>query len=159
MPYKRQAMDELFEEAKQKSFEKVIVAKLDRLARDLYVQLWTEKELKVYDIEVLSVAEPYRGNDPMAVTMRQIVGVFAEPEKRRITERLVSGRLKKFSQGGYAEGNPSLGYESVEGELKVNQEEAETVRMIKKLRKQGLSMQRIAQRLNNAKINTKRGGR
>jgi hypothetical protein len=31
--------------------------------------------------------------------------------------------------------------------------------MIKKLRKQGLSMQRIAQRLNNAKINTKRGGR
>lgn len=159
MPYKRPAMAELLDDAKQKNFEKVIVAKLDRLARDLYVQLWTEKELMVYDVEVLSVAEPYRGKDPMSVAMRQIVGVFAELEKGRITERLVSGRLKKFSLGGYPGGNVSLGYVSVDGELQIDSEEAETVKTIKKWRKRGLSMGKIARKLNEAGISTKREGK
>ncbi|MBA7554754.1 hypothetical protein ES705_47385 [subsurface metagenome] len=159
MPYKRPGMVELFREAKEKAFGKVVVAKLDRLARDLYVQLWTEKELMVYDVEVFSIAEPYKGQDPMSTAMRQIVGVFAQLEKGRITERLTSGRLKKFSLGGYPGGNVSLGYVPVDGELRIDPEESETVRLIKKWRKQGQSMGRIARKLNEAGISTKRSGK
>ncbi|MBA7495400.1 hypothetical protein ES702_05982 [subsurface metagenome] len=140
----RPGLNELLRDAKEKKFEKVIVAKLDRLARDLYVQLWIEKELMVYDTELFSISEPYRGKDPMSVAMRQMVGVFAQLEKGRITERLVSGRLKKFSKGGYAGGNLSLGYISVDGQLRIAPDEAEVVQMIKKWRRNGLSLPKIA---------------
>ena len=92
----RPALSELLQEARNKKFEKVIVAKMDRLARDLFVQLWIEKELLIYDIELVSIAEPYKGDDPMNIAMRQIVGVFAQLERGRITERLLSGRMKKL---------------------------------------------------------------
>lgn len=156
---KRPGLLNLLAEAKEKKFEKVIVAKLDRIARDTFATLWIEKELKKYDIDLFSIAEPYRWDDPAQKVFLQMISVFAEFEKARITERLVSGRIKKFDKGGYAGGNLSLGYKTVEGELQVDPQEAETVRMIKKLRKQGLSMQRIAQRLNNEHIATKRGGK
>lgn len=156
---KRPGLLNLLAEAKEKNFEKVIVAKLDRIARDTFATLWIEKELKKYDIELFSISEPYRWDDPAQKVFLQMISVFAEFEKARITERLVSGRIKKFDKGGYAGGNLSLGYVAIEGELKINQEEAETVRMVKKLRKQRLSMQNIAQRLNNEHKATKRGGK
>ena len=156
---RRPGLLNLLVEAKEKKFEKVIVAKLDRIARDTFATLWIEKELKKYNIELFSISEPYRWDDPAQKVFLQMISVFAEFEKARITERLVSGRIKKFDKGGYAGGNVSLGYESVEGELRVNQEEAKTVRMIKKLGRQGLSMQGIAQRLNNEHTATKRGGK
>src|SRR5437879_9903185 len=53
----RPALKALLTEAKEKHFTKVIVPKLDRLARDLYVQLFLEKELLIHGIEVVSLAE------------------------------------------------------------------------------------------------------
>lgn len=156
---KRAGLLKLLSDAREKKFKKVIVAKLDRIARDTFATLWVEKEFKKYDIELFSIAEPYRWDDPAQKVFLQMISVFAEFEKSRITERLVSGRIKKFDKGGYAGGNLSLGYNSIEGRLEVNKQEAETVRLIKKLRKQGLSMQGIARRLNNEHINTKRGGK
>jgi site-specific DNA recombinase len=156
---KRPGLLELLSNAREKKFKKVIVAKLDRIARDTFATLWIEKEFKKYDVELFSIAEPYRWDDPAQKVFLQMISVFAEFEKSRITERLVSGRIKKFDKGGYAGGNLSLGYNSIEGRLEVNEQEAETVRLIKKLRKSGLSMQSIARRLNNEHINTKRGGK
>lgn len=75
---KRPALDKLFEEAAKAKFEFVLVPKLDRLARSLYAQLWIEKELKKLDIEVISVSEPFSGQDPVMTMMRQMMGVFAE---------------------------------------------------------------------------------
>lgn len=156
---KRQGLLELLRNAKEKKFKKVIVAKLDRIARDTFATLWIEKEFKKVDVDLFSIAEPYRWDDPAQKVFLQMISVFAEFEKARITERLVSGRLKKFDMGGYAGGNLSLGYNSVEGRLEVNEQEAETVQLIKKLRKRGLSMQGIAHELNNRQLKTKRGGK
>ena len=154
----RPGLNELLQGAKRKEFEKVIVAKLDRLARDLYVQLWIKKELLVNDIEIFSIAEPYRGQDPMSIAMRQMVGVFAQLEKGRITERLREGRLKKFEKGGYPGGNLSLGYISLDGTLQIDPDEAEVVKMIKKWRRK-MSLPQIAKKLNDMNIKTKRNGK
>lgn len=156
---KRDGLLQLLNDAKGERFEKVIVAKLDRIARDTFATLWIEKELKKYDVELFSISEPYRWDDPAQKVFLQMISVFAEFEKARITERLVSGRLKKFSQGGYPGGNLSLGYKSIDGSLQVDPDEAEVVKMIKKWRRNGSSLPRIAQRLNNDQIRTKRGGK
>lgn len=152
----RPGLRTLLDAAKEKRFAKVIIAKLDRLARDLYIQLWIEKELLVDGIEVLSLAEGFNGTDPITIAMRQIVGVFAQLEKGRITERLVSGRIKKASIGGYAGGREARGYTSDDGKLHQNRE-AKIVRAIRKFRKQGWSLRKIARHMNAEGIPNSKG--
>jgi len=152
----RPGLNALLGDAKGKGFSKVIIAKLDRLARDLYIQLWVEKELLVHGIEVISLAEAFNGKDPMTTAMRQIVGVFAQLEKGRITERLLSGRLKKASLGGYAGGRLPRGYATDEGKLRLNRE-ATTVRAIQKLHRQGWAFRRIARHMNEQHIPNSKG--
>ena len=152
----RPGLRALLDAAKEKRFGKVIIAKLDRLARDLYIQLWVEKELLVDGIEVVSLSEGFSGSDPITVAMRQIVGVFAQLEKGRITERLLSGRLKKASLGGYAGGGLPRGYATDDGKLRQNKD-AVTVRTIRKLFGQGWAFRKIARHLNAQCIPNSKG--
>ena len=148
----RPALQALLTEARSGAFELVIVAKLDRLARDLMAQLWIEKELLRYNVELISVAEPFRGQDPANVLFRQIIGAFAQFEKARIGERLRGGRRQKARSGGYAGGRPAIGYEANRGAkvLLLDKEKAETVRRVFELREQHphWSLQAIAEQLN-----------
>jgi site-specific DNA recombinase len=153
----RPGLRALLEAAKEKKFAKVIIAKLDRLARDLYIQLWVEKELLVDGIEVHSIAEGFNNpKDPILNAMRQIVGVFAQLEKGRITERLLSGRIKKASIGGYAGGREPRGYASDDGKLHQNRE-AKIVRAIRQFRKQGWSLRKIARHMNEEGVPNSKG--
>lgn len=153
----RPALSELLQEARNKKFEKVIVAKMDRLARDLFVQLWIEKELLIYDIELVSIAEPYKGDEPMNIAMRQIVGVFAQLERGRITERLLSGRMKKLDQGKYAGGGVPRGYRPKNRELVLDKYESQVVEKIFRLRFGRKSLNRIAKLLNEERIPNRNG--
>lgn len=156
----RPALRELLADAKEhRAFTRVIVAKLDRLARMLEVQLFIEKELLVYGVEVLSVSESFNGSDPIMVAMRQIVGVFAQLERGRITERLLSGRRKKLDGGGYAGGRPPTGYTVKNHELVIDPEGAKVIRYIRKLRMARLSFARISARLNAEGVKTRNGAR
>ena len=58
---------------------------------------------------------------------------------------------------GYAGGKPPLGYKSVDGELVVVPKEAEVVRLIYDLRKQGMTKVAIAEELNKRGYKTKQG--
>jgi site-specific DNA recombinase len=92
--------------------EALLVTSLDRLARDLYLQLFIEKELKKLGIAILSIHQSaLTGDDPFVKAMRQIVGTFAQLEKDLITARLKSGRrYKTVEKGVKASGNLPLGY-------------------------------------------------
>jgi site-specific DNA recombinase len=155
----RPALQALLIEAKEKCFTKVIVAKLDRLARDLYVQLFLEKELLIHGIEVVSLAESFNGRDPIMVAMRQIVGVFAQLERGRITERLLAGRRKKLESGQYAGGQPPMGYKAGPNGLEINPIEAEIVRRVYRARMGRHSYGWIARNLNTASLKPRRGKR
>jgi site-specific DNA recombinase len=132
-------------------YDRVVIAKYDRLSRDLFGQLFIEKELQVKDVELTSIREDFAGmpEDTRAL-MRQIVGSFAEFEKKRIAQRLASGRAHKRKQGGFAGGRAPLGYVSERGSkrLHLNGDKADTVRLIFALRTQGLTYTAIADRLN-----------
>jgi site-specific DNA recombinase len=144
----RPALLQLLEDARQGLFKKVIVAKLDRIARDTFYTLWIEKELKKYSVELYSIAEPYRWDDPVQKIFLQIISSFAEYEKNRIVERLYAGRRKKLESGKYAGGRPAYGYKAKDGKLTLNRHEAETIREIRALRMGRMSYQRIAEKLN-----------
>lgn len=148
----RPMLNKLLKDAEQKKFNKVIVAKLDRVARDLFCQLWVEKELLKNNINIISVSEPFDDNDYMSKAFRQMVGVFAELEKNRISERMTSGRLQKAKKGGYAGGRVPIGYISDKNTntLVVNLQKVEAIKLVFKLRALGMSFQQIADFLNEA---------
>jgi site-specific DNA recombinase len=141
--------------------ELVLVAKMDRIARDLMAQLWIEKELMKRGVELVSVAEPFRGQDPANVLFRQIIGAFAQFEKARITERMTGGRRQKARQGGYAGGGGAIGYVRKRGTkaLAVDMEKAQTVRRVFEIKGQHprWSLSRIARALNTEGHTTARG--
>lgn len=157
----RPALRRLLSAAPEGKFSAVVVAKLDRVARDLMAQLYIEKELLKHDIEVLSAAEPFRGQDPANVLFRQIIGAFAQFEKARIAERLAGGRMEKARAGGYAGGCAPVGYQAERGakRLEVDPEKAGTVRRVFDLRDENptWSLSQIAAQLNQEGHTTARG--
>lgn len=155
----RPALRELLADAKEHRFDKVLVARYDRVARDLAVMLFIEKTLLIESVELVSVSESFNGQDPVMVAMRQIIGVFAQLERGRITERLLSGRRKKLENGGYAGGRPPTGYRVKNHELVVDEEGAKVIRYIRKLRMGRMSFEKIAARLNAESIKTRNGAR
>jgi len=140
----------------------VLIWKLDRLARDLYVQEFIIRELQKRDKALVSVkdGDALTGTgDPMRTAFRQFMGVVAQLEKAFITMRLSAGRVNKARKGGYAGGGCAMGYRVKDSELHVDQAGADTVRMIFSLRARRLSLRDIARQLNEEAVPTARGGR
>lgn len=157
----RPGLLQLISDSSIKDIKGVIVAKIDRIARDLMSQLWIEKELMKNEVELISVSEPFRGQDPANILFRQIIGAFAQFEKSRITERMAGGRRAKAKQGGYAGGCPPIGYKAHRGSkiLYVDDEKAATVQRVFQIKnnKPDISLQKIADILNDEGYTTARG--
>jgi DNA invertase Pin-like site-specific DNA recombinase len=150
------------EKAKSGDVEKMIVAKLDRLSRDTLYCLWIEKELRKNGVELVSIAEPYRWDDPMQKMMLTIMAAFAEYEKELIKLRLSGGRKAKARKGGYAGGRPCMGYraEKLNRKLVLDSEQAATVKRVFAIRDGNpkLFLKEIAARLNAEGFKSAEGG-
>lgn len=149
----RPGLQALLSASSERKFNVVLVAKMDRIARDLMAQLWIEKELLTNNAELVSVAEPFRGNDPANVLFRQIIGAFAQFEKARITERMSGGRKQKAKTGGYSGGRAAIGYKASRGSkrLEIDEEKTKVVRRVFDLRQTNpvWTLREIAACLNN----------
>ena len=143
-----------------KEIQAVIVWKLDRLARDLYIQEHLIKKLELLGKRLISTKEAdLDSSDPMRKAFRQFMGIVAELEKAFITMRLTGGRIQKAKQGGYAGGGVALGYVAKEKELQPAEKETEIVKTIFALkRRRRLSINKIARFLQEQGYQTKRGG-
>ena len=158
----RPALSELFSYLEENpEIDGVLIYKLDRLARDLYIQEHLIKKLEGLNKKLISIKEPnLESSDPMRKAFRQFMGIVSELEKAFITMRLKDGRKRKASHGGYAGGSTALGYRSKEKELKIDPEQSETVRTIFRMKRyQRKSLGEIARDLNDRGIPTARGGK
>jgi len=132
----------------------VIVENASRLARDLMVQEiflceCRKKGIKVYAAdcgEELVMANA----DPGRVMIRQIMGAVAQWEKSMTVMKLQAGRRKKARETGLPCGGPPQ-YGSTAGERAILAD-------IKKLRRQGMTFQQIAQEMRKIGYPAPRGG-
>jgi DNA invertase Pin-like site-specific DNA recombinase len=92
----------------------LVVAKLDRLARALTVQEATlaiawRAGARVFSADAGEVLadDP---DDPMRTAIRQVVGLFAELDRRMVVKRLRDGRRAKAETGRKATGQYRYGY-------------------------------------------------
>lgn len=143
---------------------RIIVAKLDRVARDIMVQESIIKQVMGMGVELISVCEPdLCSTDHTRKMIRQMLGVLAEWERGTITYRMRGGRIERAHRGERATGSLALGYrtEKVNGRKQtvVDADEAAIVQRIHQMYKDGTSMRRIADTLNDEDVKTKRGGK
>lgn len=137
--------------------EYIIIYKLDRRARDLYIQEGLIKEFNKNEKQLISALEPdLDSSDPFRKAFRQMLGVFSEFERAMIALRLEGGRERKAKNGGW-HGGKIYGYDNNEGNLVINQQEAKTIMLIFNLKRKKKSLKIIAKTLTDLKIPTKRG--
>jgi DNA invertase Pin-like site-specific DNA recombinase len=127
----------------------LIVARLDRLARQLTVQeailstVWKHGA----DVFTADAGEVLRDDpdDPLRKALRQIIGVIAELERGMISKRMADGKRVKRAAGGKAEGRYPYGW-SKQGPI---HEEQNVLAMVRALRDGGQTWSTVARELNN----------
>jgi len=136
----------------------VVVARFDRLNRNLFDFLATQREMQRHNVYFASVDETIDTNGPFGRFFVQIIGAFAELESGLIGERVRHGMRQKALQGGFNGMSAPFGYDVRDGGLVVNDREAAVVRRIWRWRRRGKSLAWIANRLERERVPTKRGG-
>lgn len=149
----------IYGEVTNPPYEAVVVAKSDRVARDINIYFYYKMMLNKKDIRLISIAEDFGQFGVFANMLEAFTLCVAEMERENITKRTSGGRAIKAAQGGYAGGKPPFGYRVVSGCLVVNKDESDIVRRIFDLHSQGLVLRKICDVLNTEGVKTRTGGK
>lgn len=137
--------------------EGVVVAKSDRVARDINVYYYYKMMLMKKDIKLISVAEDFGQFGVFANMLEAFTLCVAEMERENITKRTSSGRAAKAAKGGYSGGRPPMGYKVENGQLVIVPEEAEIIRKLFEYKDAGYTIMATADAMNAAGYTTKTG--
>jgi site-specific DNA recombinase len=128
----------------------VLIERMDRIARDIVIQESILKDLIRRGFELISVSEPdLCSSDPYRSAMRQMLGVFAELDRKTIVLKLRAARNRKKAQTGRCEGRKPFGHYDGESEIRTR---------ILGLRVSGGNYENIAKALNGEGLKTRSGG-
>jgi len=128
----RPGLKQLRNDAKIGLFDKVVVCKLDRMARNLRLLMDVESELSEYHVFLTSIKESIDTSGGTGKMVFQLFGMIAEWERETIIERVRSGRIQRYKEGCWACGRPPFGYsyDKTSRKLIINEDQAKIVRFI-----------------------------
>jgi site-specific DNA recombinase len=154
---KRPGFQAMFNRLRKGGVEAVIVWHSTRFARNLKDNIVHMAELEQRKVKFFSIEEPEMSGSS-GKAMRNLMAVFAEYQSDVTGDhtRSVKANLKKNLKT-YC-GNPPLGFRNEKGKLVIVEEDMETVQEIMGLRAQGLSYNKIANKINEHRTGNK-GGR
>lgn len=136
-------------------FDCVIVWKFSRFARNRLESMTYKKVLEKNNISVISISEPI-GDEPTAIIMESIIEAMDEYYSINLSGEVKRGLNEKFSRGEPIT-PPPLGYKFENGVFVPEEAEASFVKMIYNDYLSGLSAYKIAKKLNNMGIRSKKG--
>jgi len=150
----RPGLQRMLKDADLGVFDKVVVYKLDRLARNLRLLLEIEDKLKKGGVFLYSVKESIDTSTSIGKVVFQVLGLASEWERDAIVERTRSGRIQRYKEGRWAGGKPPYGYsyDKDTKKLVINETEARIARRIFEEYKSGKSLRAIANVLNGERI-------
>ncbi len=129
----RPGLNSLLEGVTRRDFDKVMAWSVDRLGRSLPDLLAFMGELKAKGVDLYLHQQSLDTSTPAGKAMFQMLGVFSEFEREIIRERVRSGLNRARAQG------KKLG--------RPRRDDAKRLAAIRKLRKQGLGINKIARQL------------
>ena len=157
----RPALDELlYGEIRNPPVEAVVVAKSDRVARDIKLYYYFMMLFEKKGMKLISATEEVVNDDTGLGNVYKALMLFvAEQERANITKRTSGGRNVKASRGGYAGGRAPFGYRVDNHKLVIEPGEAEIVRTIFRLKdEEGYTYKMVCDYLNERGIPTRNGG-
>lgn len=145
----RPGITSLIEGIEAGKFDAVLVYKLDRLSRSQKDTLYLIEDIFMANgVDFVSMQESFDTSTIYGRAMVGILSVFAQMERETITERTLMGRAGRAEEGLWHGGGTSpIGYDYIDGELVVNEKEAEQVRMVYDLYASGFSVTEITRRM------------
>lgn len=154
----RPALQNMISDIKKGLVEKVVVYKLDRLSRSQKDSLVLIEDIFLKNnVDFISMSENFDTSTPFGRAMIGILSVFAQLEREQIKERMMMGNEARAKEGKYCGGCSPIGYDYIDGELKLNDFEALQVREAFEMILENMSPRRIAKIFNEKGYRTKFG--
>lgn len=154
----RPALQEMLNDVREGKVEAIVIFKLDRLSRKQTDTMnIIENDILQHNVDLVSLNETLDTTTPWGRAMIGILSSFNQLESENIALRTTMGRYATAREGGYAGGKPPLGYKAVNGKLEIVPEEAEIVSKVFEMRANHMTMQAIADRLNEMGYRSKKG--
>ena len=148
---KRPAFMRMLADAREHKFDLIVTREVCRFARNTVDTLVVTRELKNIGIEVYFVNDNIWTMDGDGELRLSLMATLAQEESRKTSERVRAGQKISRDKGVlYGNGN-ILGYDRVGSTYVINQEQAETVRMIYDLYLKGYGFTKIAHELTKLK--------
>lgn len=154
----RERFQAMIAAAKEGEINRIVAMKLDRIARNVKDFLGIVDELKAVGCDLVLIKESFDTSTPNGKFALTMFAAMAELEASTITERVMSGKTQKASEGGYNGSRCPLGYKYENGAFTVDSSAAYWVREIFNRFIAGQGLSRIADDLNAAGAVTAKGG-
>ena len=145
---------------KSNKINAIMCYKSDRIHRKLRNLIDMIEDLQENKIEFISVTEQFDTSTPQGMLFLQMLGSFAEFERKIIAERTRSGRISNGKNELHPGGRVPYGYKLKDGKLVIVKEQADMIKKIFNMRSKGnklieiskdvgMSKQRISKILKN----------
>ncbi len=155
---KRPSFQRMIKDSAGKTFDIVLVHKLDRFARNRYDSAIYKRELKKNGVSVYSVLEKL-DNSPESIIMESVLDGFSEYYSKNLARETMKGMKETALQCKHTGGKAPLGYDvdPITRKLIINEYEAESVRIIFEMYSKGYGYSPILEVLNAEGRKTKKG--
>lgn len=108
----------------------VLVFKLSRFGRNAADMLNSLQLMQDYGVNLICVEDGIDSSKDSGKLMISVLSAVAEIERENILVQTMEGRKQKAREGKWNGGFAPYGYELVDGELKIAEDEAEIIRII-----------------------------
>ena len=126
----------------------LIVARRDRLARDVLLAGWIEKEVRRRGAKIVSAAGEANGDDPASELMRTIVDAFSQYERSLIRARTKAALDSKRADDERWCCHAPYGHRwTSDDKLAEHKAEQRTIALVRRLRSETLSLRQIVAEL------------
>lgn len=155
---KRNSFNRMIRDAKTGLFDLIITKEISRFSRNTVDSIQYTQELLRYGVGVLFQNDGINTFDPDGELRLTIMSGLAQDELRRLSERVRFGQKQSIKNGKVLGNDNMYGYDKQNGKLSINEDEAETVRLIFDLYvNRRLGLRKISEELYTRGIKGSRG--
>lgn len=154
---KRSGLQQLITDCENKKIDLIITKSISRFARNTMDCLELVRKLTDIDVYIYFEKENINTQSMDSELMLTILSSLAESESLSISENGKWSIQRRFRNGTYKLANTPYGYDYVDGQIMVNQEQARVVKRIFTAALSGKGTQKIANELNAQGLEPIRG--
>lgn len=152
----RPEFQRMIEDSEKKSFEYVLVYKLDRFSRSKYDNAIYKHKLQQNGVRVISATEAI-SDTPEGALMEGLLEMFAEMYSKDLSQKVKRGMRENVLKGLSIGGKILYGYKVVDKKVVINEEQAPAVKLIFEEYAKGTRKKDIVEKLNSLGYRTNNG--